>query len=88
MSESAEQVQNSSSGNSDSKIKILIIIVVLAAAGIAGYQWFSGRGATGALRISGNVEVDDAEVSFRVAGRIAERAVEEGQSVEIGRAHV
>lgn len=82
MSESAEQVQNSSS--SSNKIKLLVIIVVLAAAGIAGYQWLSRRGADGALRLSGNIEVDDAEASFRLAGRMAERLVSEGQSVEAG----
>jgi HlyD family secretion protein len=71
-------------GNTHRKFKFLIIVLVIVAAGFFTYQWFRGQRADGSLRLAGNIEVDDAEVSFRVAGRIAERLVSEGDTVEAG----
>ena len=34
------------------------------------------------LRVSGNIEITDAEVSFKIAGRVVERSVSEGESVK------
>jgi HlyD family secretion protein len=64
---------------------LTIVAVVLAiAAGIAA--WISTRGneGDGVLRVSGNIEVTDVDVSFRIAGRVAQRAVDEGMSVSAG----
>lgn len=36
---------------------------------------------SGVLRVSGNIEMTDAEVSFKIAGRVAERLVSEGETV-------
>ena len=38
----------------------------------------------GTLKVSGNIEVTQVEASFKVAGRVAERAVDEGQTVKPG----
>ena len=38
----------------------------------------------GAIRVSGNIEVDDARLAFKVAGLLVERAVSEGGAVEKG----
>lgn len=68
------------------KKKLLLIIPVLVIAGILVYRNLQ----TGAdanpdvIRISGNIEVTDAEVSFKIPGRVAERAVSEGETVTAG----
>jgi len=36
------------------------------------------------VRVSGNIEVTDSELSFKIAGRVVERPVDEGESVEEG----
>jgi HlyD family secretion protein len=44
---------------------------------------FSGRNEP-ALRVSGNIELVDVEVSFKIGGRVVERLVDEGELVEGG----
>lgn len=39
---------------------------------------------SGSLRVSGNIEMTDAEVSFKIPGRVSERLVSEGETVRIG----
>lgn len=63
----------------------LLVIVALLAAGAAFY--YSGRpqaSADGAIRVSGNIEVTEAEVSFKIPGRVVERLVSEGETVQAG----
>jgi HlyD family secretion protein len=43
-----------------------------------------GKTASGPIRLSGNIEATDAQVSFKVAGRVVERPVDEGQPVKAG----
>lgn len=43
-----------------------------------------GESAPGPVRVSGNIEATDAQVSFKVAGRVVERLVDEGQPVKAG----
>lgn len=43
-----------------------------------------GPSDTDALVVHGNIETDNARLSFKVAGRLVERAVDEGQRVEAG----
>jgi len=64
-------------------------LVVLLIAGIAGALAYQRRQAaarknSNAIRVSGNIEVTDAEVSFRIAGRVVERLVTEGEKVKAG----
>lgn len=44
---------------------------------------FFGHGER-ALRVSGNIELVDVEVSFKIGGRVVERLVDEGELVEAG----
>jgi HlyD family secretion protein len=44
----------------------------------------SGRDGSGELVLSGNIEVTDAQVSFKVPGRVLERLVTEGDRVKSG----
>ncbi len=61
-------------------------ILVLIAAGVALASYFASRPAPdrNALRVSGNFEISDVEVSFKLPGRVVERAVSEGESVAAG----
>ena len=67
------------------KRKISIVIVLAAAVAAAALLLFR-RPATEAdlLRISGTIEITDVQASFKVGGRVAERAVSEGEGVEAG----
>jgi HlyD family secretion protein len=56
----------------------LILLVVVAYV----VKWARGPGAS--LHVSGNIEVTDAEVSFKIPGRVKERLVDEGQEVKTG----
>jgi HlyD family secretion protein len=42
------------------------------------------RSDAGPIRLSGNIEATEAQLSFKVAGRVTERAVDEGQAVKAG----
>jgi HlyD family secretion protein len=67
------------------KRKIIAVLAVLAAG--AAFLFFNGRrNGDGAaqVRFSGNIEVVDVPLSFKTAGRLAERLVDEGQPVHRG----
>lgn len=57
-------------------VAVLIIIIGIFA--------FWSRRAPNALRVSGNIEVTVAEVSFKIPGRVLERLVDEGQMIKAG----
>lgn len=67
------------------KLALLAVPLAAAFAG-AGYRFglFGSPDEPDVIRVSGNIEVTDAEVSFKVAGWVATRAVSEGQFVENG----
>lgn len=64
-------------------IILLLVIVSVAVAGYALMQIGSRNGPPG-IRVSGNIEITDAEVSFKIPGRVEKRLVSEGQSVKSG----
>lgn len=66
--------------------RLLIIAIVLAAAGAGVYAYFQLRpeGDPDMVRVSGNVEVTDVEVSFRMPGWVETRPISEGEVVEKG----
>jgi len=61
-------------------------LIVLVAAGGLGYQWYTNHRADDPnhVRVSGNIEVTEAQVSFKLAGRVEKRLVDEGQLVQRG----
>ena len=62
------------------KKKLLGLAVVGMVGGAAVYlACHRGGAGTGILQISGNVEVTQTEVSFKIPGRVIERPVDEGQ---------
>jgi HlyD family secretion protein len=69
------------------KKKILFALLILALAG-AGFGYRSWRLRNGhspnVVRVSGNIETTDAEVSFKIPGRVVQRLVDEGHPVREG----
>jgi HlyD family secretion protein len=68
------------------RIKTVLVILVLAlAAGGAGWRFFERETARqGELVLSGNVEVTESALGFRIPGRLLERFKDEGDEVEAG----
>lgn len=67
--------------------KRILIIAVLLLIGIAGFfafRHFTGLEDASGLRFSGNIEVTEAQMSFRISGRMQQRLVEEGDTVTAG----
>ena len=65
---------------------ILVVLVLLAAAGAVAYQFDRARSRNhgDVVKVSGNIEFVDVEVSFKIPGRVEERPVDEGQMVQPG----
>lgn len=70
-------------------MKRLIPIVILLAAAVAAGLWFYPRwkakpATANEIALSGNIEAHESLVSFKVAGRIVDLPIEEGQQVKEG----
>jgi HlyD family secretion protein len=68
------------------KLRVLLILIILAAGGGAAY-WYLGvhrHQSDGQLRVSGNIETTEAQVAFKIAGRVETRLFDEGQMVKQG----
>jgi len=69
-------------------LRRLFVGLVLVAAAVAAAIYQFGRGPArrngNVLRLSGNIEVIDAEVAFNVPGRVGKRFVDEGEPVKRG----
>ena len=69
------------------KKKLVVLVLVAAAVTAAVVVWQLMRRAGGdgpGLRVYGNIEVTDVELSFRLAGWVKERPVDEGDQVKAG----
>ncbi|MBN2082928.1 efflux RND transporter periplasmic adaptor subunit [bacterium] len=67
------------------KARIAIVLVIVIAAVVVTAVMVAGRRAeAGPIRLSGNIEVTDTVLSFKLPGRISERLVEEGELVSAG----
>jgi len=67
--------------------KVLPVLVIAgAAAAVIVYQFVQARTAheTDTLRLSGNIEAVDAQVAFKIPGRVDARPVDEGQTLQKG----
>lgn len=67
-------------------IKLIFFILLLAAVGFAVSEFVKrgGKVEKNVIRISGNIEVTDSDVSFKIAGRVLDRLVSEGEMVREG----
>jgi HlyD family secretion protein len=67
------------------KTRIMLIVLLLAVAGGLAWYFLLGRGqGHGELKLYGNVDIRQVELSFRVPGKIAEVRVDEGDRVKAG----
>ncbi len=69
------------------KIRILLLIIIIIAVGIgAAVKYGSDRNGSipGEIRISGNIEVTQVDLSFRIPGWVSQRRVDEGMIVTAG----
>jgi HlyD family secretion protein len=69
-----------------SPVKPLVALAALATAGFLAFNYLPilPRGNSGVLKTSGNIEVTDAQVSFKIPGRVETRPVDEGMVVQKG----
>lgn len=66
-----------------SGIPLLAALVIIAVAAYGAYRYFGVDG-DDTVRVSGNIELTDVELSFRIPGWVASRPVDEGQAVDEG----
>ncbi|MFB3812607.1 MAG: efflux RND transporter periplasmic adaptor subunit [Terriglobales bacterium] len=65
---------------------LLAAIAVVAVAGTAAVRYIRNQSSQpiSTIKVSGNVEVTDVEVGFKIAGRMEQRLVDEGEIVHAG----
>ena len=68
------------------KRKLIPVVVLVAAAAIGGILWsrWSHGPEPNSVRVSGNIELTQVDIAFKIAGRIVELPVEEGIHVKKG----
>jgi HlyD family secretion protein len=68
------------------KKKIIIPVLLIIAVVVAGFFYLKKQHtpALDRVRVSGNIEITDVEVSFKIPGRVVERPVSEGHLVKAG----
>lgn len=67
------------------KKKVLVIVLIAIAVAALAYRLARRDGpGDGTVTVSGNIEVTDVEVSFKIPGRVRERLVDEGEMVKAG----
>jgi len=66
--------------------RLIIIVVVIAVVGAVAYWYFQRRSHNNSavIHVSGNIEVTDTQVSFKIPGHVVQRLVDEGELVEKG----
>ena len=63
----------------------IIVLLLLAAAGGAAWWWHAQSGKNGnRIFVSGNLELTQVDIAFKIAGRMTERKVDEGEWVKKG----
>ncbi|HEY9501108.1 MAG TPA: biotin/lipoyl-binding protein, partial [Pyrinomonadaceae bacterium] len=90
MSEAKNKTKNNEtpvrSRSSKRMIKAVLALVVVSAAGGSVWYFFlrTAKGPDNVIKVSGRIEGDDATVSTKIAGRIREIHVREGDKVTAG----
>jgi HlyD family secretion protein len=65
------------------RLRIILPLLLIGSAGIFAYRYFIDANDELALRFSGNIEVTEAQMSFRIPGRLRARVVDEGDFVTV-----
>jgi len=68
------------------KKRLIPAILIVAALAVAGVLWSKrfNRDDSNRIRLSGNMELTQVDISFKVAGKLMERPVNEGDTVKKG----
>lgn len=68
------------------RARLILVFGLTVLVAVGAWLWREQRGGADAsvLRLSGNIEVTSAEVSFKIPGQVIERLVDEGEDVERG----
>jgi HlyD family secretion protein len=66
------------------RIVPIIVVLIVLGGGFFAWRYFRAEGAAQNLTLYGNVDVRQVDLSFKVAGRIAALAVDEGDPVKQG----
>jgi HlyD family secretion protein len=66
------------------RLRIILPLLLVIIAGVAVYNFRQNREDGTTLKFSGNIEVTEAQMSFRIPGRLVERRVDEGDVVLAG----
>ena len=66
------------------RLQIILPLLVVIGTAIYLYDHFTNPQDDSVLRLSGNIEVTEAQMSFKIPGRLEERLVDEGDPVRIG----
>lgn len=67
--------------------KRLLVIALLTAillAAVLGYFFFASKKENGAIALSGNIDVTQVDLAFKIPGRLSRRLVDEGDNVASG----
>lgn len=83
---SDSQTKKTKNGAAKKRAKVVVALLVLAMAGTAVWYFLirTPSGPQNVIKVSGRIEGDDATVSAKVAGRIREINVREGDQVKAG----
>jgi HlyD family secretion protein len=66
------------------KKRLIILVPAILLVAVLAYFILAGSADGHVIRVSGNIEVTDAEVSFKIPGRVEARLVDEGETVKAG----
>ena len=66
------------------RIIIAFILISLIIAAVFLVRYSRQRSTSGPLRVSGTIEITDAELSFKLPGRVVARLVDEGEPIRTG----
>lgn len=66
------------------RLPFLIIPILIIAAVTAWFLLFKEKNDPGIIRVSGNIETTDVQLGFKIAGKLEERLVDEGDKVSKG----
>ncbi|HEY4759044.1 MAG TPA: HlyD family efflux transporter periplasmic adaptor subunit [Thermoguttaceae bacterium] len=66
------------------KLFILLVLIATASGGVWWYKTTNNVDPQTQIRVSGNIETTVTDVSFKIAGRVTERPVDEGYMVKKG----
>ncbi len=66
------------------RLSIILPILIAVIIAISIYRFFTHQDDDSSLRFSGNIEVTETRMSFRIPGHLEERLVDEGDNVKAG----